>query len=58
MATKLKVVEQVADIVPAPELPQFDPAPTRKRRAGWTAERPPARIASSLRRLVKIGGCG
>ena len=39
MATKLKVVEQVADIVPAPQVPQFDPAPTRKRRAGWTAER-------------------
>ena len=57
MATKLKVVEQVADIVPAPELPQFDPAPTPKRRAGWTAEARP-RESSSLRRLVKIGGCG
>ena len=53
MATKLKVVEQVADIVPAPQIPEsqgshgsttsvgldFDLAPTRKRRAGWTAER-------------------
>ena len=39
MATKLKVVEQVADIVPAPQIPDFDPAPTRKRNAGWTAER-------------------
>ena len=39
MATKLKVVEDVADIVPAPTLPEFTPAPTRKRHAGWTAER-------------------
>jgi hypothetical protein len=39
MATKLKVVEEVADIVPAPKIPDFDPAPTRKRHAGWTAER-------------------
>src|SRR6476619_1593440 len=39
MATKLKVVEQVADIVLAPTIPEFDLAPTRKRRAGWTAER-------------------
>ena len=39
MATKLKVVEDVADIVPAPQPPQFDIAPTRKQHAGWTAER-------------------
>ncbi len=39
MATKLKVVEDVADIVPAPKVPEFDIAPTRKRHAGWTAER-------------------
>jgi hypothetical protein len=39
IATKLKVVEEVADIVPAPQLPEFTPAPTRKRLAGWTAER-------------------
>jgi hypothetical protein len=39
MATKLKVVEDVADIVPAPSVPDFTPAPTRKRNAGWTAER-------------------
>jgi len=39
MATKLKVVEHVADIVPAPQIPDFTPAPTRKRHAGWTAER-------------------
>lgn len=39
MATKLKVVEDVADIVPAPQVPAFDIAPTRKRHAGWTAER-------------------
>jgi hypothetical protein len=39
MATKLKIIEDVADIVPAPTLPEFDIAPTRKRHAGWTAER-------------------
>jgi hypothetical protein len=39
MATKLKVVEDVADIVPAPQPPEFTPAPTRKHRAGWTAEK-------------------
>jgi len=39
MATKLKVVEQVADIVPAPTIPDFTPAPTRKRKAGWTADK-------------------
>lgn len=40
MATKLKVVEQVADVVAAPQLPpEFTPARTRKRHAGWTAER-------------------
>ena len=39
MATKLKVIEDVADIVPAPKLPDFTPAPTRKSNAGWTAER-------------------
>src|SRR3954462_473603 len=40
MATKLKIVEDQADIVPAPQLaPEFETAPTRKRNAGWTAER-------------------
>jgi hypothetical protein len=39
MATKLKVVEDLADIVPAPTIPDFQPAPTRNRNAGWTAER-------------------
>jgi hypothetical protein len=39
MATKLKSVDDVADIVPAPEVPQFDLAPTRNRHSGWTAER-------------------
>jgi hypothetical protein len=39
VATKLKIIEDVADIVPAPEVPEFTPAPTRKRHAGWTAER-------------------
>ena len=39
MATKLKIIEDVADIVPAPTPPDFDIAPTRKRHAGWTAEK-------------------
>jgi hypothetical protein len=39
MATKLKIIEEVADSEPAPTLPEFDIAPTRKRHAGWTAER-------------------
>jgi hypothetical protein len=39
MATKLKVVEDLADIVPAPTIPDFQPAPTRNRNAGWTATR-------------------
>ena len=39
MATKLKVITDRADIVPAPQVPDFTPAPTRKRRAGWTAEK-------------------
>jgi len=39
MATKLKVITDHADIVPAPKVPDFTPAPTRKRRAGWTAAR-------------------
>ena len=39
MATKLKIIEDSADIVAAPVLPAFAPALTRKRHAGWTAER-------------------
>src|SRR3954470_4116929 len=39
MATKLKIIEDVADIVAAPTIPDFTPATTRKQRAGWTAER-------------------
>jgi hypothetical protein len=39
MATKLKIIQDVADIVPAPKVPEFDIAPTRKRHAGWTADR-------------------
>ena len=39
MATKLKIVEDVADTVPASNVPDFDPAPTRKRHAGWTVEK-------------------
>ncbi len=39
MATKLKIIEDVADIVPAPTIPDFTPAPTRKQKVGWTAER-------------------
>jgi hypothetical protein len=39
MATKLKVITDHADVVPAPTVPEFDIAPTRKRHAGWTAEK-------------------
>jgi hypothetical protein len=39
MATKLKIVDEVADVVPAPTPPQFDIAPTRNQHSGWTAER-------------------
>jgi hypothetical protein len=41
MATKLKIVEPASDIEtgPLPTPPDFDPAPTRKRHAGWTAGR-------------------
>jgi hypothetical protein len=35
MATKLEVIEDHADIVPAPA-PHFDPAPTRKPRPNGT----------------------
>jgi hypothetical protein len=39
MATKLKIIEDAGDIVPPPQPPEFEPAPTRNRHAGWTAER-------------------
>jgi hypothetical protein len=39
MATKLKIITDHADIVPAPTPPEFETVPTRKRHAGWTAER-------------------
>lgn len=39
MATKLKIIEDVADIVPAPTPPAFTAAPARKRSTGWTADR-------------------
>lgn len=39
MATKLKVVDQVAPEATTPEPPRFDIAPGRSRRDGWTAER-------------------
>ena len=54
MATKLKVVEDVADIVPAPQIPDFDPATTRKRHAGWTAERQ----RRFIERLALTGSAG
>ncbi|MEO6361398.1 MAG: hypothetical protein ABIO43_12630, partial [Sphingomicrobium sp.] len=39
MASKLKIVEPtLSERAPAPSL-EFTPAPTRKRHAGWTAER-------------------
>ena len=39
MASKLKIVEQSEVELEAPAPPAFEPAPTRKSRAGWTAER-------------------
>jgi hypothetical protein len=54
MSTKLKVVEDVADIVPAPKVPDFEPAPTRKRHAGWTAERQ----RKFIERLALTGNVG
>ena len=39
MASRLKVVHHGEEARPAPPPPEFTPAPTRKRRAGWTAER-------------------
>jgi hypothetical protein len=41
MATCLKVVTEAAatEAAPIAKIPDFTPAPTRKRRAGWTAER-------------------
>src|SRR5438309_129567 len=39
MATKIKIIKDVADIVPAPNIPDFTPAPTRKQKVGWTADR-------------------
>jgi hypothetical protein len=39
MATRLKVVTETSEAVAAPTPPDFDIAPTRKRHAGWTAEK-------------------
>ena len=60
MASKLKVIEDVADIVPAPKSLDFDIAPTRKRNAGWTAERQrkfhrPSLAHRQCRRGVRLG---
>src|SRR5205809_4089665 len=54
MATKLKIIDDVADIVPPPQIPEFVPVPTRKHRAGWTAERQRAFIE----RLAVTGDVG
>src|SRR4051812_30575370 len=39
MATKLKAVDEVAEVVLAPQIPQFEIAPTRNKHSGWTADR-------------------
>jgi hypothetical protein len=41
MASRLKIVTEPAatETAPPPRTPDFTPAPTRKRHAGWTAER-------------------
>jgi hypothetical protein len=62
MATKLKIIENVADIVPAPApgadqrtLGQFTPVPpTRKRRVGWTA----AKQRKFVEHLALTGNAG
>jgi hypothetical protein len=54
MASKLKIVEDVADIVPPPQVPDFDIAPIRKRHAGWTAERQ----RKFIERLALTGNVG
>jgi hypothetical protein len=55
MATRFKVVEPSdADIAELPTVPDFDPAPTRKRLAGWTAERQ----RTFIDRLAMTGSVG
>ena len=49
MATKLKIIDDVADIGPAPKVPEFDIAPTRKRHAGWNSARSQSGGAASTR---------
>jgi len=39
MATRLKVVDDPSDLASDVPPPTFDPAPTRNRLAGWTADR-------------------
>ena len=39
MSRTLKIVQNDAELVPPPALPDFTPVPSRKRNAGWTAER-------------------
>jgi hypothetical protein len=56
MASRLKIVTEpaAADTAPASSIPDFEPAPTRKRRAGWTAERQ----RSFIERLALTGSVG
>jgi len=54
VATKLKIIDDVADIVPPPQIPEFVPVPTRKHRAGWTAERQ----RTFIERLAVTGDVG
>ncbi len=54
MATRLKIVEQLGADLDAPKIPEFSPAPTRKKHAGWTAERQRAFID----RLALTGSVG
>ena len=54
MATKLKIIDDVADIVPPPQIPEFVPVPTRKHRVGWTAERQ----RTFIERLAVTGDVG
>src|SRR5438128_11071533 len=54
MASRLKVVEPTATELALPPPIDFTPAPTRKRHAGWTAERQ----RTFIERLALTGSAG
>ncbi len=54
MASRLKVVEPTATELAHPPSIDFTPAPTRKRHAGWTAEKQ----RTFIERLALTGSAG